>query len=391
MKITFNSAKELSHLLAAPASLAKKSTQKFSEYIALKFSDSEFCFTGSNGVTALEQRFMPSNESFTAHEFGSISVLSQKLTSCLKTFGDSKVTIETISKDASGNTLTQLVVKSGRTRLLCDTIDYALIPKPIESALKSEFKHLDVDFTAIQAGIHHIKHAMPTQHAKAMLNGIHFDASGSTLRLIATDGQRMANYSLKLSQEVPQDMAFTIPCHAITQLQTIAFKNARISVSSSALKISDGITSYQSALIDSAYPDMDRVVPKNGIGYIVVNRKDLGLMLDRVQISLLNESVPRLEINVNPDGKIECSAGEGKQLFSDEIQATHVQINRKVSMALNYRFIKDAISSMGTDEVVINMAQVQNLGNLNDGSYLPIITPASEQAKLFFTMIMPMR
>lgn len=388
MKITFNNAKELSGFLLAPASLAKKSSQKFSEFIALKFTDQEFVFSGSNGVNSLEQRFLPNSGVAVVEESGAISVASQKLCSYLKTFGSNKVTIETISRGEGKDTLTQLVVKSGRTRLLCDTIDYELAPQPIKSMVKTEFKHVQLDFNSVQTAIHHIKHAMPTNSAKAMLNGIHFKAEGDILRLWATDGFRLASYSIKLSQAVSEVLAFTVPCHSVGQLQTLNVLNASVYVNHSAIRITDGITSYQSALIDHKYPDIERAVPKSGVGLFVLNKAELSLLLDRAQIALSSEAVPRIEMTVQMNGLVACYAGQGKALYEDEIQAKHVQLPSEVRLILNYKYLKDAISTILTDDVVVNLSEM----TLNGGTaYNSILTPASEQAKSFFTLIMPMR
>lgn len=117
-----------------------------------------------------------------------------------------------------------------------------------------------------------------TDASKQLLTGVHLAADGSTLRLEATDGHRLAVRTL------PSDAAafdLVIPARSlqlVRQQATISADNAH-----AAIQLADG-TRIISRILDGTYPNVRALIPATFKTELTVNREALLHSLERVAV-----------------------------------------------------------------------------------------------------------
>ncbi len=180
----------------------------------------------------------------------------------------------------------KLIVKSGRSRFTLSTLpaaDFPAIqvssPKITAELKQNTFKQL-IDSTQF---------AMAQQDVRYYLNGMLFEADDESLRMIATDGHRLAVTCSK-EQKVQRDQGFHIilPRKAITELYRLIHhdenKMLKMEMDDNHIRVTGDGFVFISKLIDGRFPDYKRVLPQGGEYILEVDRDRLKQSLSRAVI-----------------------------------------------------------------------------------------------------------
>ena len=166
---------------------------------------------------------------------------------------------------ASGGEQNQLVVRCGRSRLALATLPGEDFPRMAEGTLPFSFS---LSAEALGGVIDRTRFAMSVEETRYYLNGIYVHAAdtdvGPMLRIVATDGHRLARVEMPLPDGAVGMPGVIVPRKTVGEVRKLLGEGAdeaRMALSDTKVRIGVGNTVLVSKLIDGTFPDYDRVIP----------------------------------------------------------------------------------------------------------------------------------
>ena len=182
----------------------------------------------------------------------------------------------------------RLVVRAGKSRFTLQTLaaeDFPRLAKPAGESARSELEQ-----KALRRVLALVQYAMAQQDIRYYLNGLLMVIEDGMLKLVATDGHRLAYAALKLGAQLPRQEVI-IPRKTVLELgKLLADSDASVKVEVGATQaaFSFGTVDLVSKLIDGKFPDYTRVIPTSHKNRLQAAREPLRQALLRAAI-LSNE------------------------------------------------------------------------------------------------------
>src|SRR5688572_7177415 len=187
-----------------------------------------------------------------AGESRTVTVGARKLVDILRALPDgSEVTLQQQDK--------RLLVKSGKSRFVLQTLpaeDFPRLAKPAGEAARFSLPQ-----KALRRLLGLVQYAMAQQDIRYYLNGLLTVVEEGQLKLVATDGHRLAFASAKLAGELPRQEVI-VPRKTVLELtKLLADVDDEVSIELSATQAAFkfGTVELVSKLIDGKLPDYTRV------------------------------------------------------------------------------------------------------------------------------------
>jgi DNA polymerase III subunit beta len=220
---------------------------------------------------------------------------------------------------------------------------------------------------------------MAQQDIRYYLNGLLMVIEEKTLKLVATDGHRLAYASLALGAELPRQEAI-VPRKTVLELsKLLADTDDPISVELSPTQASFtfGSIALVSKLIDGKFPDYTRVIPQGHKNKMRTSREALRQALSRAAI-LSNEKFRGVRW-VLADGSLKIVSSNAEQEEAqEELEVGYA--GDALDIGFNVNYLLDVLNNVaGTD---IECA-------FGDASSSALISYEGE--KDFKYVVMPMR
>ena len=182
----------------------------------------------------------------------------------------------------------RLLVKAGKSRFSLQTLaaeDFPRLARPAGEAAKFELEQ-----RALRRLLSLVQYAMAQQDIRYYLNGLLMVVEDGSLKLVATDGHRLAYAALKLGAQLPRQEVI-VPRKTVLELgKLLADSEApvRVEIAATQAAFSFGEVDLVSKLIDGKFPDYTRVIPASHKNRLQAAREPLRQALQRAAI-LSNE------------------------------------------------------------------------------------------------------
>ena len=305
------------------------------------------------------------------------TVGARKLIDILRTMpADQMVSLE--------SSQSKLILKGGKSKFTLQTLpaeDFPLVQEapsfgPVFSVPQKTLKNL-LDQVAFAMAVHDIRY---------YLNGILFVAEGKELKLVATDGHRLAFASATLDTEVPKQEVI-LPRKTVIELQRLLSDATvpddaqapmiEMQFANNQAKFSFGGMEFVTKLVEGKFPDYNRVIPKNHKNIVTLGRAPLLASLQRTAI-LTSDKFKGVRLNVEP-GTLRVAANNAEQEEAvDELDIDYG--GDQIEIGFNVPYLIDALSNMSQDMVTIE------LQDSNSSALLTLPDNAN-----FKYVVMPMR
>lgn len=212
----------------------------------------------------------------------------------------------------------KLNIISGRSRFVLATLPAADFPIIHGISTKIETNIAQVTFRQL---IESVQFAMANQDVRYYLNGLLFEGDSENLRMIATDGHRLAVGTVNDSPLSDNEKIHVIlPRKAIQELQRLLTDKpeeaVNVQVGDNHIRLATDAFVFVSKLIDGRFPDYKRVLPQGGDKIIEVDRDRLKQGLLRVAI-LSSEKHRGVRIQLEP-GWLRIFANNPEQEHAEE-------------------------------------------------------------------------
>ena len=205
-----------------------------------------------------------------------------------------------------------LTIVSGRSRFKLQTLPDSDFPDIAAGEYDTEF---DIDLAAL---VGPVAFAMSTETNRYYLCGVYLVPTGNTITAVATDGHKLARSRVDQPNQNPlvNFQGVIIPAKTIGLLPKGVVS---LSVSPNKIRIVTADTTITSKLIDGAYPDYERVIPKANDKVVTVDKQALTTAADRV--STVGDGKDRaVKINIAAEG-LTLSVTNGGDAANEDVAA----------------------------------------------------------------------
>src|SRR6185503_15266381 len=119
--------------------------------------------------------------------------------------------------------------------------------------------------------------AVSHEESRYVLNGLLMEASGDTLRIVATDGRRLAKIERKLVQATNKDISIILPVKAVQEISRNLKDQGEVTFISGTNQVLFDIdgTLIATRIIEGEFPNYKQVIPKEIPTKVKINREDL--------------------------------------------------------------------------------------------------------------------
>jgi DNA polymerase-3 subunit beta len=263
----------------------------------------------------------------------------------------SQVVIEATGERAS------LAIRAGRSRFTLQTLPETDFPDLAAGEMTHKFTLAAGDLKKL---IDKTQFAISTEETRYYLNGIYLHnpagTESPTLRAVATDGHRLAQFELPAPKGAVGMPGIIIPRKTVGELQRLIENGeaeVQVELSQSKIRFMLGDMVLTSKLIDGTFPDYARVIPTGNDKHLTVDKKDFEAAVDRVstvssergRAVKLSLSGRRLLLSVtNPDSG---SATEELEVGYD---------GDPLDIGFNSRYLLDIAAQIDGEQAVLKLA-----------------------------------
>jgi DNA polymerase III subunit beta len=305
-----------------------------------------------------------------ARETRALTVGARKLLDILRALPeDAEVSLQPQDK--------RLLVKAGRSRFSLQTLPAEDFPRLAKAA--GEVARFTMAQKALRRLLGLVQYAMAQQDIRYYLNGLLMVVEGGELKLVATDGHRLAFAASPLAASVPRQEAI-VPRKTVVELVKLLAESddeVRIELSGTQAAFSFGSIELVSKLIDGKFPDYTRVIPTQHKNRLQATREPLRQALQRAAI-LSNEKFRGVRW-VLTDGSLKIvSSNADQEEAQEELEVRYA--GDALDIGFNVNYLLDVLNNVPGNELECAFG---------DAASSALISYASEKG--FKYVVMPMR
>lgn len=244
-------------------------------------------------------------------------------------------------------------LSSGKSRFSLSTLPAENYPEFNETALESQFF---LNAAKLKKALDKTIFCMANQDVRYYLNGLLFHVSNSKLKLVASDGHRLALYEDEIGSPTGYESRIILPRKAVQELNRLLDDDDAelvIQFSNNHIRISYKNVVFSSKLIDAKFPDFSKVFNQPYLQPLHISRQALREALTRVVI-LANEKHKGVTFDITP-GSLKLSThnpehDEAEEELEIDYDGEHL------SIAFNAQYMLDAVSNLDADTAVLTIA-----------------------------------
>lgn len=242
----------------------------------------------------------------------------------------------------------RLVVRAGKSRFTLQTLaaeDFPRLAKPAGESARFELEQ-----KALRRLLALVQYAMAQQDIRYYLNGLLMVIEDGMLKLVATDGHRLAYAALKLGAQLPRQEVI-IPRKTVLELgKLLADSDASVKVEVGATQaaFSFGTVDLVSKLIDGKFPDYTRVIPTSHKNRLQAAREPLRQALLRAAI-LSNEKFRGVRW-VLADGSLKIVSSNAEQEEAhEELEVSYS--GDALDIGFNVNYLLDVLNNVSGESI----------------------------------------
>ncbi len=225
-------------------------------------------------------------------------------------------------------------------------------------------------------------YAVSTDESRPALNGLLWQADDQEMHMVATDGHRLARYSVATNRLAGAGEDLIIPAKTLNLIAKLAADqedDISLSLGEKNVIFHLNNATLSTRLIEGPYPNYRQVIPKGNDKLLKVQTEELAGAVRRVSI-LSNSLTRQVKFQLSNDG-LELSAtnqdvgGEAKERVTCQYNGDDLEIG------YNATYVLDILKNMNAQEVEIALSSSISAGVVkacdgpNKDNYLCLIMP----------------
>lgn len=367
MKFTISRELLLKPLQLVAGVVERRQTLPVLSNVLIKLTDRQLTMTG----TDLEVEIVGQVQLEETGESGEITVPARKLLDICKALPEDV----TVSFSLEGE---KAVVAAARSRFTLSTLPANEFPNVEEGDASLRFVVVQQQLKDL---INATSFAMAQQDVRYYLNGMLLEVEKGKLTAVATDGHRLALSSMDAADiDVQEKVQVVLPRKGVVELSRLLSDTGDITVTLGAnhLRVMADDFSFTSKLVDGAYPDYQRVLPKGGTNHLTASKELLRHAFSRTAI-LSNEKYRGVRLGLT-EGLLVLSANNPEQEEAQEEVVVEYG-GDTLEIGFNVNYVLDVLGALQGDNVRITLSDANSSALIED--------PADGANALY--VVMPMR
>lgn len=294
---------------------------------------------------------------------------ARKLQDILKALPDANTAVQLDWADS------RLTLKAGKSRFNLQTLpadDF-----PVMNVGEAAVPAFGVNQEIFKNMLSQVQYSMAVQDIRYYLNGLLMQVEGNQLRLVATDGHRLAYASSQIDAELPKTEVI-LPRKTVLELAKLLNKPndaVRIELLHNQVRFSSQDTTVVSKIIEGKFPDYNRVIPLDNDKIFLINRTALLGALERSAI-LANEKFRGVRLQLAPGSlRVLCSNNEQEEA-QEELEIAYQ--GGELEAGFNINYLLDVLRSIHSEDMQLAFGDA-NRSTLftipNDPNFKYIVMP----------------
>ncbi|HAZ80472.1 MAG TPA: DNA polymerase III subunit beta [Porticoccaceae bacterium] len=362
MKFSLSRESILKPLQLVVGVVERRQTLPILSNVLLNLEHARLSITG----TDLEVEIVGVTEVSSGGEDGDVTVSARKLVDICRSLPDGS-NIEFSSSEGKAT------IKSGRSKFTLATLPANEFPSVDEGDKAVEFV---VSGSLLKGLIESTSFAMAQQDVRYYLNGMLWELNSNQLRAVATDGHRMALSDGACDVSVDAAIASILPRKGIIELSRLLDEtDVKVTMGSNHIRVLGSDYCFTSKLVDGAYPDYDRVLPKGGDKVVIGDRAELKQAFGRAAI-LSNEKYRGVRILLS-SGSLKMVANNPEQEQAEEEVFVDYQ-GEELEIGFNVSYLLDVLNVVNGDNVRLTLSNANSsalVEDAEDGSAVYVVMP----------------
>jgi DNA polymerase III subunit beta len=299
------------------------------------------------------------------------TVSARKLLDILKSLPDTNdVSISVANK--------RMTLTSGKSRFALQTLE------PTDFPQVAQVPEYGAQFALPQKTLKHllamVHFAMAQQDIRYYLNGVLLVVDGPHVRVVATDGHRLAYCSVENAEMNLPKQEVIVPRKTVLELQRLLNDNdepVHLAIASNQARFTFSNIELVSKLVEGKFPDYQRVIPQGYTHGITLNRDALSRSLQRAGI-LTSDKFRGVRFGLEADSlKIQVNNAEQEEAL-EELDCEFT--GKPMTIGFNISYLLDVLGNLKSDSVRLEF------GDTNSSALLTV--PGDDGFKY---VVMPMR
>ena len=277
--------------------------------------------------------------------------------------------------------ITLSLLDNGWVQLLCGPAAFRLVGLPADEYppldVESADGWLSVDGGRLRAMLAQTSYAMSQDESRPFLNGIYLVVKGRELRVVATDGHRLALSRLEIATEA--EMNGIVPRKAVQELSRVlgAGDDVALALRENQFFLRTPGFVLVSKLVEGQFPPYEQVLPRAHPRRLMVTREPLIAALRRVSVVADDRTRP-IRLTAGP-GTLRLTASSQELGEAEEVMPADFG-GEELSIGFNARYLLDTLGPMEAEQVVVELKDPLSPG---------VFKGATEEGHV--CVIMPMR
>lgn len=267
-------------------------------------------------------------------------------------------------------------IKTNKSRFSLQTLpaqDFPKLSNQLENAKKITLPQKELKSLLLS-----VQYAMAQQDVRYYLNGVLLIIEGNKLKVVATDGHRLA-YNAGVVEGQYEKQEIILPRKAVTELSKLlsdSDDNAELEFSQQQVKATFSGISLITKVIEGKFPDYERVIPKYD-NHLDMGRLVMQQALQRAAI-LSNEKFRGVRFVLTEKNLSIISSNSEQEEAQEEIETDYH--GEALDIGFNVNYLMEGLNNLSSDSVIFSFG--------DPNSSILITTPDNQE---FRYVVMPMR
>lgn len=253
-----------------------------------------------------------------------------------------------------------LMLQDNWLTLTTDRSTFKLASLPSASFPQIQLQDPIVSFHVPEQDLHYLlsrtSFAMAYQDARYFLNAMLWEMSADSLRVVATDGHRLATNRSPLRTELQAMQRVILPRKGVLELvrllESTGEQAVEVTLTPNHLRVVTPQVVYTSNLFEGQYPDCDKLIPPRGETQLRLSREEFKQALQRAAI-LANEKFKAVKLQFGAN-ELKVLSSNAEHEKTEEVLPVEYQ-GEPLNLAFNITYLLDILGVLSTDGVVLSL------------------------------------
>jgi len=233
---------------------------------------------------------------------------------------------------------------------------------------------IQIEQTVLKDMLRLTSFAVSHEESRYVLNGVLLEISDTIIRLVATDGRRLAKIEKKLQTPIKQDTTIILPIKAVQEISRNLGDDGMVSFmvgNNQVLFDIDGVL-IATRIIEGEFPNYNQVLPKESTNKVVVETAELLASIRRANLLATPDfQVIKFELLNNKMiiSKTTPDVGESREEMMVEYGGPEMVIG------FNPQFLIDFLKNVIQEKIAIEIVGEDKPAVVRLGDYIYLVLP----------------